>query len=165
MPRGQHEHVGVGHGGAELGVAQRAAEGHGVVEAHLVDEAVQGRRVGRHDRPAHDLERRRRVVVRPGDEERHHGELDPLVRGEAADADPAGARPRAARARSARPPAPVGTHGGGRDHRGAAEAGVAQLGLVEGRDRQAERRCGAPARAVPIWARSWWRAMPLSQGA
>ena len=82
-------------------------EGHGVVEAHLVDEAVEGLGVGRHDRTPHHLERRRRIVLLPGDQQRHHRVLDRLVRGEAPDADPAGAacaaRPKVRRPRCRRP--------------------------------------------------------------
>ena len=106
----------------------------------------EGPGVGGHDRPAHDLERRRRVVVRPGDEQRHEGELDALVGGDPADADPAGARVRGrprCRGRVAAAAA-VGAMAAGGTTAVRGVAGAAQLGLVE-RDTARPRRCGGPA--------------------
>ena len=91
--RRDDQHVGPGHGGHQLGVAERAVEPDGVVQAQLVDEAVQGGRVGRRHGPPHDFERGRAVVVGAGDQQRHHRQLDPFVRGEPSHAEPAGSGP------------------------------------------------------------------------
>ncbi len=91
---GDHEHVGAGHGGHQIGIAQRAAEPYGVVQSHLVDEAEESRRVGGHHGPPDDLEGGCGVAVGAGDQERHHRVLDALVGGEAPHADPARTGPR-----------------------------------------------------------------------
>ena len=79
--------------------------------------------IGGHDRPPHHLEARLRVVVLAGDEERHHGELDALVRGDTTDADPAAAavgRPPVREWEASRHAHWRGQQRGGRDHGGRA---------------------------------------------
>ncbi len=134
---GDHQHIGAGHGGHELLVAHRAEERDRIVEAHLIDEALQGRRVGRDHRATHQLERRRRIVVGARHEERHHGQLDGLVRGESPHADPPGAARRRRRPRASAGPQRRDRRG--RHDRRATEACRTQLRLVEGRHRQTER--------------------------
>ena len=134
-------------------------------QAQFVDEAVQGRRVGRHHRTTHHLERRPGVVVGPGHEQRAEGELDRLVRGETADADPAGT----GRGGAARAGAPLAAawsapwRPAGRRPCGAKPAWRSSASLKADTARPRAARGASPRSWV--WARSWCRAMPLSQGA
>ena len=120
-----HEHVGAGHARDQVGVAHRAGERDGVVQAQLVDEAVQRAGVGGTTGRPTTSSVAAGSWCAAGDQERHDGELDPLFgarRPTLTQRAPAAGAAADVRAASRRRCDPARHHGGRGDDRGAARS-------------------------------------------
>ena len=146
------QHVGVGVGRRDGGVARVAGEADRAGQAQLGHVAVQRGDVGVRRRLADDVQRRLRVAVGPGHGERGDGALERLVGRDPPDGQPARA---AARSPAVRRPSRRGRrrgHGGverrrRRDDRRGGEPRLGQVRLVVGRVGDGQRGRAAPAGA------------------